>query len=113
MVLAIAFAVSALVTGCGGPDAGQTAAVVKRDMQSFFDNDREYRGFYFQVQDVQLVRESDHKFVGQATILPNGKSERVVPIEVIYDDDRAMWQMPAGHGLMRGLFENGPRRAMT
>ena len=71
-------------------------AEVRLSMQQYFDSPDNSRGSSFDVSSVHLIKVSDNKYEGMATMSANGGPQRDIAVHVTADDRNMMWSTDPG-----------------
>lgn len=71
-------------------------AEVRLSMQQYFDDPSNSRGASFDVVTVHLIKVSDNKYEGMATMSANGGAQRDISVHVTADERNMMWSTDPG-----------------
>ena len=101
--LALGVLAVALLIGCG-QSTEQIGETVKTSMQQKFDSDAQFKEWHLSVTRVQVLKQSENRYQGMATVIYEGDSHDV-PVEITADGSNVMWQTPSGSFMFVALKE--------
>jgi VCBS repeat-containing protein len=95
--------IATLLVGCG-MSTEQIGEAVKTSMQQKFDSDSQFKKWNLSVTMVQVLKQSENRFQGIATVVHEGTSHEV-PVEITADDSNIIWQVQPGAFMFIGQKE--------
>jgi ABC-type uncharacterized transport system auxiliary subunit len=92
--VAVGLLITTLLVGCG-MSTEQIGEIVKTSMQKKFDSDAQLKKWHLSVNRVQVIKQSENRFQGIATVVHEGTSHDI-PVEITADDSNVIWQVQPG-----------------
>lgn len=83
-----------VLLGCG-PSPEKISEFATSSMQQKFDTDPQFKEFGLKVIRVQVVKESDNRFQGIASIQHEGATHEV-PVQITGSNDGIIWKIEPG-----------------